>query len=1071
MATKNETQNVEKKVAAPVKKAAAPKAVSEEVKAMPKKASTSEKAEVATSTQNENLDLILELKNITKTFLGGKIVANDDVSLSFARNEVHAIVGENGSGKSTLMNIIFGLYKQDKGDIFLNGKKVDMYQSGAAKKYKIGMVHQHFHLVDAFTVLENVILGQEELTKSKKEKKQIKGLKQELKEIKKELRTLYKLDSMRIEHDTDKTLEISFEDQRLGLSNSKHDLEDELRQEEEKLAKLVEALKSEKEIHLAFKKDKSKAKNPESYDELMSILDNVHAAEALVIAKKEEVLILKEKINDLQTDINILEKENSSKKKKTSLKLKESDTNFIAGVLKLIHLRHDAQIEIEKQENIIKELKNERAKLSFSDKHDIKRSEQIQEEITDRKVVIKEEKAALELIENYEHGAVNADQNRAIELAERQYIVERDLALLDAKLTGHFGKIKKEDALKRLKEIQLKYNVHLDPYAKVETLAVGQRQMVEILKVLWEEKDIIVFDEPTATLSVVEIDALMLTIEALKAEGKTIIFISHKLKEVKALADRVSVLRKGVMMGTHDNTDALKPADIGKLMVGKTIELDYPARKIANKPLIKVENLTYKTHTGFRAVDNVSFEIHEGEIFGLAGIEGNGQEEIVKILTDLRKPYRGSISMSRETSKKETKQLMKERAQIEADRIIEEANRKEKELTVEFLERKIKANTKDEIRDAKLHALDLRSKVVALEGEKPGKAKLKEIEHGLKKDILLIKKNEHELIKELHSHKKAKELKAEIVEIHKLAKLKAKSVVAEVAARIKKKDIDERVWDVLTDSDKGYHLSGLERRKIQSHVPIDRLKHGVVPMKDLEFNARISDYDTHFFKHATKEEKAVLTDKNEIKFNTILREQQEHLEEFNAAIVTIEEQITALTAEKQTKEVKAKLSELNKKLNDYKSDIKILESGIKHNESRKKENYSKLMNPVYRFTEQIIEGMKVDGAFNHQVELRNLSGGNQQKFVVGREMYRDHKIFVAGHPTRGLDISAIDHIYKSMIKNSEGKATLLYSLEINELLAVCDRVAIMYHGKIMDIVNPKEVTLEEVSRMMIGEVK
>jgi len=112
--------------------------------------------------QNPPVLDILKLCNITKTFLGGKIIANNNISITFKRGDVHAIVGENGSGKSTLMNIIFGLYKQDQGDIFLNGKSVNMFQSGAARKYKIGMVHQHFNIVEDFTVLENVILGQEE---------------------------------------------------------------------------------------------------------------------------------------------------------------------------------------------------------------------------------------------------------------------------------------------------------------------------------------------------------------------------------------------------------------------------------------------------------------------------------------------------------------------------------------------------------------------------------------------------------------------------------------------------------------------------------------------------------------------------------------------------------------------------------------------------------------------------------------------------------------------------------------------------------------------------------------------
>lgn len=1008
------------------------------------------------------LDLILELKDITKTFLGGKIVANDNVSLSFARNEVHAIVGENGSGKSTLMNIIFGLYKQDNGEIFINGHKVNMYHSGAAKHHKIGMVHQHFHLVDAFTVLENVILGQEELTKSKEEKHKIKELKIELKQIKNDLRALWKLDSMRVEPNTEHTIEISFEDSRLKIQNELNDLEDLLADKNTELLSLQTALKSEKERHVLFKK--AKKSKVDNLEELMTILDSIHESEKTLLAMKDEILSLKENISRKNSELRILVKENSLKKKNTTLKLKETDTNFVAGVTKLFSLRHSASIEVAKEENIIKELKTERARLSYDKKHDVTRIEAINEEIKNRRVVIVEEKKAIELIDNYEHATVNEDQERVVKLAERQNEIERELSLLDKKLTGAFGKIKFKDSLMRLKEIQLKYNIHLDPYAKVSTLAVGQRQMVEILKVLWEEKDIIVFDEPTATLSVVEIEELLNTIGALKKEGKTIIFISHKLKEVKALADRVSVLRKGVMMGTYINDSKLQPADIGELMVGKTIELSYPERKIAPNPLVKVEGLSYRTHTGFKAVDNVSFEIYEGEIFGLAGIEGNGQEEIVKMLTDLRKPYKGTISLRRDVGKKKAKELILERAELEASQTLELASQEEAKLSSEALEKQIKINTKDYIREAELQTLDKISKIKALENPKASKFKIKELKHELKKELLLIKKNEHEEIKDLHSSRRTKEIKNEITAIQKVAKNEAKNIVDIAKKLVKSKELPDHVWDILTDSKQGFSMSGTERRKIQSHVPIDRLKHGVVPTKDLEFNAKIPDFDTHALASLSEKEKEATALVVETKYASIKETNDKNLVILTDEISRLEK-VLADNKDLDSKQV----SEYNKAISKVKAKKAEIENAIKHHDSRKEYDLSLMNNAVYNRTEKIINGMNVDGAFNHKVELRNLSGGNQQKFVVGREIFRDHKIFVAGHPTRGLDISAIDHIYTKMLENSEGKATLLYSLEINELLAVCDRVAVMYHGKIIDIVNPNKVTLEEVSRMMIGE--
>lgn len=651
------------------------------------------KTEVAKAMETKSVSNILELKNITKTFLGGKVIANDNVSITFKRNEIHSLVGENGSGKSTLMNIIFGLYKQDKGNVFINNKKVDMYAPGAAKKNKIGMVHQHFHLVDNFTVIENVVLGQEKISVSSQDKE--KNIK-ELKEIRIEIKSIIKLNKL-----------------------------------------------------------------DEFYSDLELTLESI----------KEH--------------------------KYNARKLKNIRKELAKEMKKLSPGKHQRKIDS-------KNLELDRLTI----------------EMNEEKSLLNSFKFVIDLIRGKK-------EKRLLELVLRRNELE-DL-IHNSKLTGAFGKLNKKEILKRFIKIQNKYNINLDPYAKVSTLSVGQRQMVEILKVLWEEKDLIVFDEPTATLSVVEIKELLTTIKELKAEGKTIIFISHKLKEIKEISDRISVLRKGVLMGTHKNTDKLKPADIGKEMVGREVKLTYPKRKITGKDILEIKNLSYRTRTGFKALDSVSFSVKEGEIFGLAGIEGNGQEEIVKLITNLRKPQRGEI------------------------------------------------------------------------------------------------------------------------------KFKGK---------------------VLTDS-KGYKLSGLKRRKIMSHAPIDRIKHGIVPPANLLFNAKISDFDTGKFK-------------------------------------------------------KEKLSD---------------------------------------FTNDIVEKLNVDGAFNNNVEIRSLSGGNQQKFVVGREILRDHEIFIAGHPTRGLDISAIDLIYKKMLENSKGKATILYSLEISELVAVCDRMAIMYKGKIVDIINPKEISMDEISKMMIGVVK
>lgn len=287
---------------------------------------------------------------------------------------------------------------------------------------------------------------------------------------------------MKIEHNSEHTVELSFEDQNLTLTHKKNDLEDELATEQNILNEMIADLKEKKANHILFKRNNKPIVN--HLDDLMVIMDEIHQLESDVMVQRDLVMSIKEKINRVNHEIIILEQKNKKSKKRASQKLKETDTNFVAAVMKLVKLKHQVQIDIKKENNIISELKNEKARLSSKNKHHAKRLEQISDEIIERNVIIAEEMKAVELIAQYQDSAKNEDQKKAVELGKRQYQIEIDLQLLESKLTGSFGKIKFKESISRLKEIQLKYNINLDPYAKVGNLAVGQRQMVEILKVL-----------------------------------------------------------------------------------------------------------------------------------------------------------------------------------------------------------------------------------------------------------------------------------------------------------------------------------------------------------------------------------------------------------------------------------------------------------------------------------------------------------------------------------------------------------------------------------------------------------
>ncbi|MCL1829576.1 MAG: ABC transporter ATP-binding protein [Oscillospiraceae bacterium] len=316
-------------------------------------------------------DYVIEMLNITKEFPG--IKANDNITLQLRKGEIHALLGENGAGKSTLMSVLFGLYKAESGIIKKNGEPVEIRNPNDATALGIGMVHQHFKLVEVFTVLENIILGTE---------------------------------------------------------------------------------------------------------------------------------------------------------------------------------------------------------------------------------------------------------------------------------PNKMGFLRKAEARKKVSELSEKYGLHADPDAKIESITVGMQQRVEILKMLYRDNDILIFDEPTAVLTPQEIEELMEIMRGFTKEGKSILFITHKLAEIMAVADRCTVLRKGKYMGTVEVGQTTKE-ELSRLMVGR--DVSFIADKTPASPgevVLEVSGITVmsKLHKN-NAVKSVSFNIKAGEIVCLAGIDGNGQTEFAHALTGLEKPVSGSIKL------------------------------------------------------------------------------------------------------------------------------------------------------------------------------------------------------------------------------------------------------------------------------------------------------------------------------------------------------------------------------------------------------------------------------------------
>jgi ABC-type uncharacterized transport systems, ATPase components len=504
------------------------------------------------------LENAIEMRAITKTFPG--VIANDNVTFSVRKGEIHALLGENGAGKSTLMSILFGAYSPDNGTILINGKEVQIKDPNVATQLGIGMVHQHFKLIAPFTVTENIVLGTE--------------------------------------------------------------------------------------------------------------------------PKKMKVVL------DLAT------------------------------------------------------------------------------------------------------------------------------------------------AEKKVREISERYGLDVDPRAKIQDITVGQQQRVEILKTLYRECDIIIFDEPTAVLTPQEIDELMDILRLLKSLGKTVILITHKLKEIKAVADRCTVLRRGRTIGTINVAD-VSEQEMAEMMVGRPVLFQIEKGEAKpGKELLNVENIYVDNALGAEKIHGLSLSVKEGEILGVAGVDGNGQTELLYALSGL---------------------------------------------------------------------LPVKSGKIILDG----------------KDVTALSIRE----------------RAEL---------------------------------------------GL------GHIPEDRQKHGFVSEFTIAENCALKTY---------------------------------YLPPF------------AKNGQLQQQEMVMNAEELIK---DF--DIRAGEGAL--------------------------------------TPTGSLSGGNQQKVIVAREISLSPKVLLVAQPTRGLDVGAIEYIRKRIIaERDKGKAILLVSFELDEIMNLCDRIATMSKGTIVDINDADKITAQEIGLMMAGSKK
>ena len=232
-----------------------------------------------------------------------------------------------------------------------------------------------------------------------------------------------------------------------------------------------------------------------------------------------------------------------------------------------------------------------------------------------------------------------------ISMVHQHFQLVRNFTVTENIILGNEGAfvLHRREASKKIKALSEKYGLNIDPDMKIEDISVGMQQRVEILKMLYRDAQILIFDEPTAVLTPQEIDDLMRIMKNLAKEGKSIILITHKLNEIKTVADRCTIIRRGKMIGVVD-VASTSMQDMAAKMVGRPV--NFKVDKTPSRPgraILEIKNLSVMNAKNVAGVKNFSLSVHEGEIVGLAGVDGNGQSELVEAITGLTPIAGGSI--------------------------------------------------------------------------------------------------------------------------------------------------------------------------------------------------------------------------------------------------------------------------------------------------------------------------------------------------------------------------------------------------------------------------------------------
>ena len=650
------------------------------------------------------------------------------------------------------------------------------------------------------------------------------------------------------------------------------------------------------------------------------------------------------------------------------------------------------------------------------------------------------------------------------------------------------GVLKKKDSYKKIQDICSRYGISLSLDKKIRDISVGMQQRTEIVKVLFRDANILIFDEPTAVLTPQEIDSFIEILKNLKNENKAVILITHKLDEIKKSSDVVTVLRKGETIGTYD-VQTTSTTEMASLMVGRQVNFKVDKKDSDPKEVVlDVKNLSCGVkHSRKKALDNVSLKVRAGEIVAIAGIEGNGQQELIDLICGMEKypNIKGAIHLFdigipgnfHELTEKEYIEYEKVYDEY-YDAIYEAKNKKAPKLE--------KYNAKIDLLKSEISATDNKEKLKELKAKlkkyKDKKATLlSESKVQEKNDLAQIEKDYAPRIKEVTEAFEKK--KQEVTPIfNKNCEEYAKQLdidlqTLKIDHENNLKNLKEEIKNLKVELDKTYkedkknfEAAYKKQRKTKKVKGEDNYTKKVLDRKALKPSYNEIFKNTQDCEAKLKEKKLALLDEKDNYRQAVIDKKNDY--KYLKVSIKQANYINLLTSSLKEKR--------NHKVNiipsDRQKDGLVLNFNIAYNliitkfSKRPYSRYGILSSKTMNDTaDRLIEKYDIRSSNGKNTRVGDMSGGNQQKVIIARETCDSPRLLIANQPTRGLDVGAIEAINKIIVeKRDAGAAVLLYSVELEDIMNLADRILVIHNGHISAELDPKKTSFEEIGLYMGG---